>query len=146
MTARCGWMLMQSAAKAWMSPCICLGADCGCELRLALRSYLERSFALAGVVRDLDLAEVEGHAGYALRDAVWRGQAAEIRCRREGAGLNHRESRSSRSEGMVMTAGAMIMARKTRARTRSGSIWVVSCAACVAASKSYDLRMLGWCE
>jgi len=99
-----------------------LGSDCGCELRFALRCYLERNPALAGMMRDLDLAEVEGHAGDALRDAVRRGQAAEVGGGFEGAGLDHRESRSSRSDGMVTIAGAMIIARKTRARTRSGSM------------------------
>ncbi len=81
------------------------------------------------MVRDFNLAEVEGHAGDALRNSVRRGKAAEIGSRFQGTRLDHRESRSSRSDGMVMIAGATIMATKRRARTRSGSIVVVSCAA-----------------
>src|ERR1035437_10756084 len=71
------------------------------------------------MMRYLDLAEVERHAGYALRNAVRRWQAAQVRCGFQGAGLDHKESRSFRREGMVMTAGAMIIARKTKARIRS---------------------------
>lgn len=70
-------------------------------------------------MRDLNFAEVEGHAGDALRDAVGRRQAAEVCGGLQGPGLDHRESFSSRSDGMVTMAGAMIMARKTSARTRS---------------------------
>jgi hypothetical protein len=69
-------------------------------------------------MRDLDLAEVERHAGYALWNAVRRWEAAQVhglQC----AILDHRESRSFLSEGRVMIAGAMIIARKTKARIRS---------------------------
>jgi hypothetical protein len=70
---------------------------------------------------NLNLAEVEGHAGYPLRNAVWRRHAAEVRglhC----LSLDHRESRSSRLEGIVMAAGAITIAKKTRARKRSKTI------------------------
>ena len=40
------------------------------------RLGLVRRFALRGMMRDLDFAEVEGHAGHALGDAVGRGEAA----------------------------------------------------------------------
>ena len=107
---------------------------------LALRPGLERGLALRGVVRDFNFAEVEGHAGDALRDAVRRWQAAQIRSGFQGAGLDHRVSRSLRWDGMVTTAGAMIIARNTSARTRSKTMATCSFAAGLVASKI----MIGW--
>jgi hypothetical protein len=69
-------------------------------------------------VRYLDLAEVERHTGYALWNSVRRWEAAQVhgfQC----AGLDHKESRLFLWEGKVMIAGAMIIARKTKARIRS---------------------------
>jgi hypothetical protein len=70
---------------------------------------------------DFNLAEVEGHAGNPVRNAVWRGQAAQVRWF-QCLSLDHRESRSSRFWGIVMAAGAIIIAKKARARKRSKTI------------------------
>jgi hypothetical protein len=43
-----------------------------------LRGSLKARSALQGAMRHFDLAEVEGHAGDTLEDAVGRGQAAEV--------------------------------------------------------------------
>ena len=70
-------------------------------------------------MRDFYLAEVECHTGNALRNAVRGRQAAEVWGGLQCAGMDHRESRSSLSGGIVMTAGAMIIARNATARIRS---------------------------
>ena len=50
----------------------------GRAIGLKLRGSPKRSLALQGAMRYFDLAEVERHAGYALGNAVGRGQAAEV--------------------------------------------------------------------
>src|ERR1700761_7311543 len=68
---------------------VALGVDgFGAGLCLGLTRFLAGRW----VVRDLDFAEVEGHAGDALRDAVGRRQAAEVGGGLQGSGLDHRES------------------------------------------------------
>jgi hypothetical protein len=74
------------------------------------------------VVRDFNLAEVKSHAGDVLVDAMGRGQAAEVWRGFQGAGLDHKESRLSPSGGRVTSAGAAIIARKTKARMISWTI------------------------
>lgn len=70
----------------------------------------------------LDGAEVKGHTCDAERDMVSGCAAAELLGGGQGTGMHHSESFSSLSERMARRAGAMIIARKTKARTRSWTI------------------------
>jgi hypothetical protein len=89
----------------------------------SLRLCLHGRFGLRRMVRKLYFAEVECHARDALRDAVRRWHATQIPWRFQGPRANHRGSFSSLSGRMVMSAGATIIARKTRARIKS---WIIA--------------------
>lgn len=93
------------------------------------------SWSLRGKCWYLDGRKVEGYASYTVQDAVRGGSAACVSGRNQRRRLRHRTSFSSRSERMARRAGVMIIARNTRARTRSCSIrgapegddsWVIS--------------------
>ena len=65
------------------------------------------------------LAEVESHAGYTLRDAVWRWQAAQVPARFQGAVADHSEPFLFLSGRTAMKPGVTIIPRNTRARIKS---------------------------
>jgi len=87
----------------------------GCRARLALRR--PGRIVLRRALGEIDLAEVERHAGHALRNAVRRWQAAQIQGGLQGTRpADHRESPSSRSERRAVGRGTSIVPGKTKAR------------------------------
>ena len=85
----------------------------------SLRLRLHGCFELRRMVRKLYRAEVECHACHALRDAMRRWKATQIAQRFKRTGPDHSGSFSSRSGRMVMSAGAAIIPRNTKARIKS---------------------------
>ena len=102
-----------------------LGPDGGIGSRFPL--CLGRRFAWRRMVRYLNLAEVECHAGHVLRNPMGRWQGAEVWGEGQCAGLDHRRSRLSRPGEAVTMAGAATIAMKAMARISSWSISVLLC-------------------
>ena len=116
-----------AAAELPAKPCRFgkLGPDGGIGSRSPL--CLGRRFAWRRVVRYLNLAEIESHAGHVLRNPMRRWQGAEVWGEDQRAGLDHRRSRLSRPGEAVTMAGTATIAMKAMARMSSWNISVLLC-------------------